>query len=147
LLWLINRLLLTDFGLTMRATGNNETMMRSLGTNTNRMKVIGLGLANSLIAFSGSLITQLQGFADINMGIGIVIVGLGAVIIGEILSGLFKNNSIMIKLIGVVLGSIVLRLILAWALSIGVDPVYLKGAVALLVLLSISLPALKQKLA
>lgn len=147
LLLFINWLLQTDFGLAMRATGNNETMMRSLGTNTDRMKIIGLGIANSLVAFSGCLITQLQGFADINMGIGIVILGLGSVILGEIIPGMFNSNKIILKLTGVVIGSILFRLILAWALSIGVDPIYLKLVVALLVLVSISIPLVKKKLA
>jgi putative ABC transport system permease protein len=141
----IRWLLQTDFGLAMRATGNNETMMQSLGTDTGRMKIIGLGLANSLVAFSGCIITQLQGFADINMGIGIVIVGLGAVILGEIIASLFNTTDIAGKLAGVMAGSIVLRLILAWALSMGVDPVYLKLVVALLVLASITMPLLKKK--
>src|ERR1700750_120350 len=80
---LIGYLLKTDFGIAMRATGNSETMIRALGVNTDRMKIIGLALANALTAISGYLIAQFQGFSDISMGIGIVIVGLGSVIIAE----------------------------------------------------------------
>jgi putative ABC transport system permease protein len=135
------RLLRTDFGLAMRATGNNETMMRSLSTNTDRMKRIGLGLANALVALSGSLITQLQGYADINMGIGIVILGLGSVVIGEMLAGPAGSRSLGWRLTGVIAGTVVFRVILALALASGINPVYLKLVVAALVLAAISIPA------
>ncbi len=137
-------LLKTDFGLAMRATGNNEKMISALGVNTTRMKIFGLGLANGLTAVSGFLITQIQGFADINMGIGIVILGLGSVMIGNILISKFKNNSILLQLFGVVIGSILFRMILAFALSIGIDAIYLKLVVALFVLLVVSIPNLKR---
>ena len=145
ILWqLIAWMLRTDFGLAMRATGNNESMIRSLGVNTNRMKIIGLGLANGLTALSGFLITQIQGFADINMGIGIVILGLGSVMIGEIFSKALRVKNIHVQLLGVIAGSIIFRLILAFALSIGIDALYLKLVVALFVLLVVSIPNLKR---
>lgn len=137
-------LLRTDFGLSMRATGNNETMIRSLGVNTDRMKIIGLGLANGMTALSGYLITYVQGYADINMGIGIVIVGLGAVMIGEILSKTIRQRSMSGQLFGVLIGSIVFRLLLGFALAAGVDPLYLKLVVALFVLLTVSIPNLRR---
>jgi len=144
IIWqLISWLLKTDFGLAMRATGNNESMIRALGVNSNRMKIIGLGLANGLTALSGFLITQIQGFADINMGIGIVILGLGSVMIGEIFSKAFQIRSIAIQLVFVIAGSIVFRMLLAFALSIGVDPIYLKLVVALFVLIIVSIPNFK----
>ena len=87
-------MLKTDFGIAMRATGNSESMIRALGVNTDRMKITGLALANALTALSGFLITQFQGFADINMGIGIVIVGLGSVIIAETLINWFHITSV-----------------------------------------------------
>jgi len=139
-LWWILR---TDFGLAMRATGNNETMIRSLGVNTNRMKIIGLALANGLTALSGYLIVQLQGFADINMGIGIVILGLGSVMIGEIIVSR-KTNRLAISLISVIVGAIIFRLILAFALSIGIDAIYLKLIVALFVLIVVSIPSFRK---
>ena len=145
LLWqLMGWLLRTDFGLAMRATGNNESMIRALGVNTNRMKILGLGLANGLTAVSGFLITQIQGFADINMGIGIVILGLGSVMIGEIFSKSFRVKSIYVQLLAVIAGSVIFRLILAFALSIGIDPLYLKLVVAVFVLLVVSIPNLKK---
>ena len=145
ILWVkISWLLKTDFGLAMRATGNNEIMIRAFGVNTRNMKTIGLALANGLTALSGFLITQIQGFADINMGIGIVILGLGSVMIGEIIMKALKVTSITKHLLGVILGSILFRMILAFALSIGIDALYLKLVVAVFVLLVVSIPNLKR---
>ena len=137
-------LLKTDFGLAMRATGNNEIMIRALGVNTGKMKIAGLALANGLTAVSGFLIVQIQGFSDIGMGIGIVILGLGSVMIGEIFMRLFKIHNITIHLLGVIAGTILFRMILAFALSIGIDALYLKLVVALFVLIVVSLPNLKK---
>lgn len=142
LISLIGYLLKTDFGIAMRATGNSETMIRALGVNTDRMKIIGLALANALTALSGFLITQLQGYADISMGIGIVIIGLGSVIIGETLIGWFKITSVWGSLLLVLLGAVVFQLVLAVTLAIGVDANLLKLVTALLVLLIVSLPRL-----
>lgn len=145
ILWVkISWLLKTDFGLAMRATGNNEIMIRAFGVNTRNMKTIGLALANGLTALSGFLITQIQGFADINMGIGIVILGLGSVMIGEIIMKALKVSSITKHLLGVILGSILFRVILAFALSIGIDALYLKLVVAVFVLFVVSIPNLKR---
>ena len=141
LVLLIGYILITDFGLAMRATGNSETMIRALGVNTDRMKIIGLALANCLTATSGFLITQLQGFADINMGIGIVIVGLGSVIIGETFIKFLKVKSIWSSLILIVTGAILFQLVLAFTLSMGVDASLLKLVTALFVLLIVSLPS------
>lgn len=136
----VTYLLRTDFGLTMRSTGNNEIMIRSLGVNTDRMKMIGLGIANGLVALSGCLITYVQGFADINMGIGIILIGLGAVIIGERLLGWNRHPGLGLTLVAVVLGSVLFRGLLAAALTVGIDPLYLKLVVAVFVLLTVSLP-------
>ncbi len=144
LIFLIGKLLRTDFGLTMRATGNNEQMIRALGVNTNRMKIYGLALANGLTALSGYLIVQVQGFADINMGIGIVILGLGSVMIGEIALQSFKKANVFIHLCAVVAGSIIFRMILAFALAVGIDALYLKLVVAVFVLIVVSIPNLKR---
>ncbi|MFD1255509.1 ABC transporter permease [Mucilaginibacter terrae] len=142
LICLIGYLLKTDFGIAMRATGNSETMIRALGVNTDRMKIIGLALANALTALSGFLITQLQGYADINMGIGIVIIGLGSVIIGETLIGWFKITSVWGSLLLVLAGALVFQLVLAITLAIGVDANLLKLVTAVLVLFIVSLPRL-----
>lgn len=142
---LIGYLLKTDFGIAMRATGNSESMIRALGVNTDRMKIIGLALANALTAVSGYLITQFEGFADMNMGIGIVIVGLGSVIIAETLIGWLHITSVWLSLVLVLLGAIIFQLVLALTLNIGVDANLLKLVTAVFVLLIVSLPRLKLK--
>jgi putative ABC transport system permease protein len=139
---LISYLLKTDFGTAMRATGNSETMIRALGVNTDRMKITGLALANALTALSGFLITQLQRYADISMGIGIVIIGLGSVIIAETLINWFKLKSIGYSLVLVLTGAILFQLVLAVTLATGVDPSLLKAVTAVFVLLIVSLPRL-----
>jgi len=140
LVLVIGYILRTDFGIAMRATGNNETMIRALGVNTDTMKIIGLALANALTATSGYLITQFQGFADINMGIGIVIAGLGSVIIGETLILWFKVKSVWKVLMLVITGAVIFQLVLAFTLSMGIDANLLKLITALFVLLIVSLP-------
>jgi putative ABC transport system permease protein len=145
LVCLIGYLLKTDFGIAMRATGNSETMIRALGVNTDRMKIIGLALANALTALSGFLITQQQGYADISMGVGIVIIGLGSVIIGETLIGWLRIASVWGSLLLVLAGTIVFQLVLAITLAIGVNPNLLKLVTAALVLLIVSLPRLSFK--
>ncbi len=141
---IIGYLLKTDFGLAMRATGNSESMIRSLGVNTDRMKIIGLALANALTAVSGYLISQFQGFTDISMGIGIVIVGLGSVIIAETLINWFRITSVWVNLLLVLAGAIIFQLVLAITLDIGVDANLLKLVTAAFVLVIVSLPRLKK---
>jgi putative ABC transport system permease protein len=145
LVGLIGYLLKTDFGIAMRATGNSETMIRALGVNTDRMKILGLALANALTALSGFLITQLQGYADINMGIGIVVIGLGSVIIGETLIGWLRLTSVWGSLLLVLAGVVIFQLVLAVTLALGVDANLLKLVTAVLVLIIVSLPRLSFK--
>lgn len=142
---IIGYLLKTDFGLAMRATGNSESMIRALGVNTDRMKITGLAIANALTAVSGYLITQFQGFSDINMGIGIVIVGLGSVIIAEAFINWLRITSIWLSLLLVLSGAIVFQFVVAFTLSIGVDAVFLKAVTAVFVLLIVGLPRLSFK--
>jgi putative ABC transport system permease protein len=137
---IIGYLLKTDFGIAMRATGNSESMIRSLGVNTDRMKIIGLALANALTAVSGYLFSQLQGFTDISMGIGVVIIGLGSVIIAETLINWFRITTVWLSLILVIAGAIVFQLVLAVTLDIGVDANLLKLVTAAFVLVIVSLP-------
>jgi putative ABC transport system permease protein len=137
---IIGYLLKADFGIAMRATGNSESMIRSLGVNTDRMKIIGLALANALTAVSGYLISQFQGFTDISMGIGIVIVGLGSVIIAETLINWFRITTVWLNLILVLAGAIIFQLVLAVTLDIGVDANLLKLVTAAFVLVIVSLP-------
>jgi ABC-type uncharacterized transport system permease subunit/ABC-type uncharacterized transport system substrate-binding protein len=145
-LWLfLSYLLNTDFGLAMRATGNAEIMIRANGVNTDTMKILGLGIANALVALSGFLFVQNQGFADINMGIGIVIVGLGSVMIGETLSGWLGFRKVALRMLGVVLGTIIFRMMLALTLALGVDNNLLRLVTALFVLLVVGLPTLLKR--
>lgn len=139
---IIGYLLKTDFGIAMRATGNSETMIRALGVNTDRMKITGLAIANALTAVSGYLIAQFQGFADISMGIGIVIVGLGSVIIAEAFINWFRITSVWLSLLLVLGGAVIFQFVLAFTLSIGIDATLLKLVTAVFVLLIVSLPRL-----
>jgi len=141
---IVSYALRTDFGIAMRATGNSASMTRALGINNNRMKIIGLAIANSLTALSGYLVAQFQNFTDINMGIGIVITGLGSVLIGEALIKWWNINSIAWSLVVVLCGSLVFQLVLAFTLSIGVDPNLLKLVTASFVLLIVVIPRLKK---
>ena len=117
-------------------------MARGFGINANAIKILGLAIANGLIAISGFLVVQLQGFADINMGVGIVILGLGAVIIGESLMNIIGWKRMWVRLAGVVIGSIVFRLVISLVLSAGVDPMWIKLLTALVVLIIVGLPGL-----
>ncbi len=137
-------LLRSDFGIAMRATGNNETMTRAMGVNVNAMKIFGLALANGCTALSGSLLAQYQGFADINMGIGIVISGLAAVMIGEALFGKRTNGFLLYQLVAVCCGGLVFRGVLAFALSAGVDPNYMRLLTSAVVLIIITLGMMRK---
>jgi len=139
---LIGYMLKTDFGIAMRATGNSEPMIRALGVNTDRMKITGLAIANALTALSGYLIVQLQGFADISMGIGIVIVGLGSVIIAETIINWLRITSVWLSLVLVMAGAVIFQFVLALTLNIGVDANLLKLVTAVFVLLIVGLPRL-----
>src|SRR5207237_4640293 len=110
----------TDRGLAVRATGQNEAMILSLGVDTDRTKMVGLALSNALIALSGALIAQNHGFADIGMGIGILVTGAAAVLIGE---AIFGDRTILRWIVAAVVGVFVYRLLVAWALRICFDPV------------------------
>lgn len=135
----------TDFGLALRATGQSEAMAASMGINTNAMKITGLAIANGLTAFSAALVCQMQQFADINMGIGIVILGLGSVMMGESLQRLFGLHSLAMQLLLVLFGCLVFRLIMAYTLAVGLDPNWMKLFNALVVLLFVSLPLIRKK--
>src|SRR6478735_10452598 len=146
LIFLLTYLLKTDFGIAMRATGNSATMTKALGINNDRMKIIGLAIANSLTALSGFLVAQYQSFADINMGIGIVIVGLGSVLISDALRLWLHVTSIGKQIILVILGSFLFQMVLAVTLSLGVDPNFLKLVTALFVLFIVALPRVSSQL-
>ncbi len=141
---ILSYLLQTDFGIAMRATGNSASMTRALGINNNAMKITGLAIANSLTALSGYLVAQYQNFTDINMGIGIVITGLGSVLIADTLINWWNITLIRKQLLFVLCSSIIFQLVLAFTLSIGIDPNMLKLVTAIFVLLIVSVPRLKK---
>ena len=134
----------TELGCSLRATGCNPSMSRAQGINTDRNKVLGLMLSNGLVALSGALLTQYQGFADINMGRGSIDIGLAAVIIGEaIFSRIFRNFAL--KLLSVVFGSILYYLVLQIVIWMGIDTDLLKMLSALVVALFLAFPYWKGK--
>lgn len=132
----------TEIGYALRATGNNQNMIRALGVNTNKMKVLGLVLGNSLIAFSGALIAQYNGYADIGLGTGAIIIGLASVIIGEVI---FSDKNSHRSLIAVGLGSIFYRFIIAFVLSLGMSPLDMKLISAIVLSIMLALPIFKEK--
>ncbi|MEY4628839.1 MAG: hypothetical protein RLZZ595_1165 [Bacteroidota bacterium] len=147
LLSLIIYLLRTDFGIAMRATGNNPIMTKAMGVNNDRIKIIGLAMANGLTATSGFLVAQYQGFTDINMGIGIVITGLGSVLIADAIRTWTGIRKIGKQIMLVVIGCIVFQAVLAFTLSIGIDPNLLKMVTALFVLFIVALPRISKSFA
>ena len=134
----------TELGCSLRAPGCTPSMSRAQGINTDRNKVLGLMLSNGLVALSGALLTQYQGFADINMGRGSIVIGLAAVIIGEaIFSRIFRNFAL--KLLSVVFGSILYYLVLQIVIWMGIDTDLLKMLSALVVALFLAFPYWKGK--
>jgi putative ABC transport system permease protein len=127
----------TDLGVTMRATGNNPTMASALGVNVNAMKIFGISLSNGMVGISGSLVAQYQGFADIGMGIGVIVFSLASVIIGE---SVLKMRSIYAKFLSAVIGSVIFRLMVALALYVGLNPIDLKLITAVFVLIVLVAP-------
>ena len=142
----------TELGTSIRATGVNPQMIRAQGVNTDSMIVLGLLLSNGFVAVSGALIAQSQGFADIGMGVGTIVIGLASVIIGEVLFAsssvvrkLFGNSSFVLSLVAVVFGSIIYRIVIATVLYLGMPPNDLKLFSAILVALALSLPTWQGK--
>lgn len=133
----------TDLGLAVRATGQNETMALSLGVNIDRAKMVGLALSNGLIALSGALIAQNHGFADIGMGIGILVTGAAAVLIGE---AIFGDRTVAVWVFAAIVGVVLYRLLVALALRVGLEPVDLRLVTALLLLLALAVPRWRAKI-
>jgi putative ABC transport system permease protein len=140
LIALLALLMSTDLGLALRAIGNNPTMARANAISPARALTFGIALANGLVALAGGMVALYQGFADVTMGIGSLILGLGMVIIGE---SLLRPRSVRVGLLAVVIGAILFRLLIALALQLGLDPVDLKLATAVLLLVGLSLGHLK----
>ena len=140
--YILDWLLHTEFGLTLQATGDNEQMIRALGTNTNFTRIVGLAVANGLVALTGSLVAQQQGFADVGMGIGTIVAGLAGVIMGEVIFGVRSVSWVLFSVIG---GSIVYRFLIAISLRLGIAPTDLKLLTAVLVVVALSIPTVRKK--
>lgn len=130
----------TQTGMAIRATGDNEKMVRASSINTDAMKMLGLAIANAFVALSASIFTQYQIFYDISLGIGMMVVGLTSIILGQTI---FGKKSILISFISLTLGSVLYRILLSFALSLGMDPNDWKLMCALLVAAAISIPVIK----
>ena len=134
----------TDFGLSLVATGDNEIMARTFGINTSLIKCLSLMLANGLIAFSGSLVSQNDGFADVSMGIGTVVIGLSSIVLGEVIFA--RETTLSRRFIYTIIGSIVYQLLLTIVLEMGVSPIYYKLVTAIILVVILSLPQFKNRL-
>ncbi len=132
----------TELGSAIRATGNNEKMIRALGVNTDHMKLVALALSNGFIALSGSLVAQNQKVADVGSGTGAIVIGLASIVIGEVLFA--KATSFKWRLTGIIVGSIVYRMIVAIVLQLGMRSSDLKLLTAILVAIALSVPRLLQ---
>ena len=136
----------TELGHSIRATGNNQAMARANGINTNVNKIIGLVLSNGIVALSGALLAQYQGFADVNMCRGAIVIGLAAVIIGEVIFGkLFKNFAL--RLVACVIGGVIYYVVITFVLRLGLNANDLKLFSALVVALFLGVPYWKNKIA
>ena len=136
----------TEMGHSIRATGCNQAMARANGINTKTRIIIGLILSNGIVALAGSLLVQYQGFADVNMGRGAIVIGLAAVIIGDVLFGkIFKNFAL--RLLGVVLGGIIYYVVITAVLRMGLNANDLKMLTAIVVALFLAVPFWKSKVA
>ncbi|MFD2613927.1 ABC transporter permease [Paenibacillus gansuensis] len=134
----------TDLGLAVRATGDNSRMIRSFGANTDHTTILGVSLSNGLVALSGAMVAQQSGFADISMGIGMIVIGLASVIIGEAILG---SRNILIAAVAAVVGSIVYRLVVAFALRaewLHLKTSDLKLITALIVIVALVLPTARR---
>ena len=136
--WILDLFLRTSLGTAMRATGDNPRMIRALGTDVGRMITIGLMMSNGLVALSGAILAQYQGFADVQMGIGMIVWGLASVILGQALVG--TGGGLGLSICGAVMGSLLFRLMVALALRWGLDPNDLKLITAVFVFAALVLP-------
>ena len=133
----------TETGLAIRATGDNLAMSEANGINTDTMKIIGYMISNGCIALSGSLLAQNNGFADLNSGIGTIVIGLASIIIAEVL---FRNQPLLLRLLTIILGAVIYRFILALVFELNVQPSDSKLASALVLVICLSFPQIQQKL-
>lgn len=141
--FIVDWFLQTEVGLAIRATGDNKKMIRSFSANTDTLVILGLGVSNALVAFSGALIAQYSKFADNGMGIGMIIIGLASVIIGE---AIFGTKTIVRTTIAVIAGAIIYRIVLGVALRVDfLDAGDMKLITAVIVILALIMPQVLDK--
>jgi putative ABC transport system permease protein len=141
--FILNWFLRTEIGLAVRATGDNEQMVRGTGVDTDKTTILGVSISNGLVAFSGAIVAQGQGFADVGMGIGMIIMGLAAVIIGE---ALFRPKGVARLLLSVLSGTFIYRLIISVALRMGMRAGDLKLITAVIVIVALAIPYLQKRI-
>ena len=134
----------TEVGCTLRATGNNEQMVKAQGVNVKANKILGLMISNALVALAGALLAQYQGFADINMGRGAIVIGLAAIIIGQTLIG-FIGQNFALKLFGCALGGVCYYLVYQFVVWLGLDTDLLKLLSAMVVAVFLAIPYFKKE--
>ncbi len=138
----LNYFLQTNLGQAFIATGDNEAMSKSQGIKTDTMKIIGLVVSNGFVGLSGGLVAQNDGYADVNMGLGVIVIGLAAVVIGEVVYG---NLTMGQRLIAVIFGSIIYRIVILFVLQLGFNTNDLKLISAIVLAICLMLPALRDK--
>lgn len=141
-LFILNWFLRTEIGLSLRATGDNEQMVRSLGGDTDKNVLLGCAISNGLVGLAGAIVAQGQGFADVGMGIGMIVMGLASVIIGE---ALFRPKGVAWLLVAAVGGAFAYRLFITIALRMGMAPGDLKLITAVLVVIALAIPYIRKK--
>jgi putative ABC transport system permease protein len=140
---ILNWFLRTEIGLSLRATGDNEQMVRSLGVDTDKNIMLGCAISNGLVGLAGAVVAQGQGFADVGMGIGMIVMGLASVIIGETL---FRPRGVARLLLAAIGGAFCYRLFITIALRLGMAPGDLKLITAVLVVIALAVPFIRKKL-
>lgn len=138
--FLVDWFLSTNLGLAIQATGDNGPMIRSFGVNTHTTTILTLAISNGFVALCGALVAQYQGFADISMGVGLILVGLASVILGQ---AIFGQRFIWVATLAVIFGAVLYRLIIFFALRAGLDPNDMKLVTAVLVIVALLLPRWK----
>lgn len=134
----------TEIGSAIRATGSNEHMVRAMGVNTDTMKILGLMISNGMVALSGALVAQSQGYADVGMGTGTIVIGLASIIIGEVIFG--SHFGFWWVLLSAVFGSVIYRIVIAVVLQLGLKSTDLKLLTALIVAIALSVPVAKKRI-
>ncbi|EGJ28210.1 ABC transporter permease [Streptococcus porcinus] len=143
IIFLLIYFLYTDLGQAYIATGDNRDMAKSFGINTDRMELMGLVLSNALIGLSGALVSQQDGYADVSKGIGVIVIGLASIIIGEVLYSI--NLTLLERLIAILVGSVLYQFLISAVIALGFNTNYLKLFSALVLALCLTMPVLRKR--